>query len=107
MTEVKEAVYRLVKIKVDKGRFPPEKAQILAKLQEAQKVLPRRLLELQAEREALRYELQKKCDARVVVRGTVQKDTMIEVNGAGKFVESTLEGVVFAEWDGVLESRSL
>ena len=106
-TEVKDAVYRLVKIKVDTGKLPPEKAQILAKLQEAQKVLPRRLLELQTEREALQYELQKKCDARVVVRGTVQKDTMIEVNGAGKFVESTLEVVVFAEWDGVLESRSL
>jgi hypothetical protein len=32
---------------------------------------------------------------------------MIEVNGAGKFVESTLEVVMFAEWNGALESRSL
>lgn len=106
-TEVKEAVYRLVKIKVDTGKLPPDKEQILAKLQEAQKLLPRRLAKLRAERETLQGELQKKCDARVVVRGTVQKDTMIEVNGAGKFVESTLEAVTFAEWNGVLESRSL
>jgi uncharacterized protein (DUF342 family) len=105
--EVKAAVYRLVKMKVDTGRLPPDKEQILAKLQEAQKQLPRRLAECQAECEMLQGELQKKSDARVVVRGTVQKDTMIEVNGAGKFVESTLEAVVFAEWDGVLESRSL
>jgi hypothetical protein len=55
----------------------------------------------------LHGELQKKCDARVIVRGTVQKDSMIEVNGAGRFIESTLEMVVFAEWKGVLESRSL
>ncbi len=107
MSEVKEAVYRLVKMKVDTGRLPPDKEQILAKLLEAQKQLPRRLAESQAEREMLQGELQKKCDARVVVRGTVQKDTMIEVNGAGMFVESTLEAVVFAEWDGVLEPRSL
>jgi hypothetical protein len=105
--EVKEAVYRLVKIKVDTGKLPSEKEQILAKLQEAQKLLPRRLAELQAERETLQGELQKKCDARIMARGTVQKDTMIEVNGAGKFVESALEAVTFAEWNGVLESRSL
>jgi hypothetical protein len=105
--EVKEAVYRLVKIKVDTGKLPPDREQVLAKLQEAQKLLPRRLAEFQAERETLQGELQKKCDARIVARGTVQKDTMIEVNGAGKFVESALESVTFAEWDGVLESRSL
>jgi uncharacterized protein len=107
MGKVKDAVYRLVKMKVDTGRLPSDKEQILAKLLEAQKLLPRRLMELQAEREALQGELQKKCDARVVVRGTVQKDTMIEVNGAGKFVQSALEVVMFAEWNGVLESRSL
>ena len=106
-SEVKEAVYRLVKIKVDTGKLPPDKEQVLAKLQEVQKLLPRRLAEFQAERETLQGELQKKCDARIVARGTVQKDTMIEVNGAGKFVESALEAVTFAEWDGVLESRSL
>ena len=107
MTEVKEAVYRLVKMKVDTGKLPSDKEQILAKLLEAQKQLPRRLSESQTERAVLQGELQKKSDARIVVRGTVQKDTMIEVNGAGMFVESTLEAVVFAEWDGVLESRSL
>lgn len=105
--EVKEAVYRLVKMKVDTGKLQPEKELVLAKLQEAQKLLPRRLAELQVEREALQGELQKKCDARVIVRGTVQKNTLIEVNGAGKFVESALEAVTFAEWSGVLESRSL
>ena len=105
--EVKEAVYRLVKIKVDTGKLPPGREQVLAKLQEAQKLLPRRLAEFQGERETLQGELQKKCDARIVARGTVQKDTMIEVNGAGKFVESTLEAVTFVEWEGVLESRSL
>jgi len=107
MAEVKEAVYRLVKMKVDTGKLPSDKEQILAKLLEAQKQLPRRLSESQTERAVLQGELQKKSDARIVVRGTVQKDTMIEVNGAGMFVESTLEAVVFAEWDGVLESRSL
>jgi uncharacterized protein len=106
-TELKDAVYRLVKMKVDTGRLTTDKEQILAKLQAAQRILPGRLQELLAERELLHGELQKKCDARVIVRGTVQKDSMIEVNGAGKFVESALEAVVFAEWNGVLESRSM
>jgi uncharacterized protein len=105
--EVKEAVYKLVKIKVDTGNLPPDKEQLLLKLQEAQKLLPKRGETLRTEKAGLEAELQKKSDARIVVRGTIHKDTMVEVNGVRKFMESAIEGVIFVERAGALEARAV
>ncbi|MCC6397545.1 MAG: DUF342 domain-containing protein [Bacteroidetes bacterium] len=104
--EVKDAVYKLVKLKLDVGTLPADKEQLLAKLQEAQKLLPKRGEALHAEKEVLQADLQKKSDARIIVRGTIHKDTMIEVNGVRKFIEGALQGVAFAEHAGVLEAHA-
>lgn len=105
--EVKDAVYRLVKFKLDAGSLPPDKEELLTKLQEAQKLLPKRAEALKQEKTALEAELQKKSDVRIVVRGTIHKDTMVEVNGVRKFIDNALEGVVFLERGGALEARSV
>jgi len=107
MAEVKDAVYKLVKFKVDTGSLPADKEQLLVKLQEAQKLLPKRAESLRADKAALEIELQKKSDARIVVRGTIHKDTMVEVNGVRKFIDSALEGVIFVERAGALEARAV
>lgn len=107
MVEVKEAVYKLVKFQIDTGSLPPDKEQLLSKLQEAQKLLPKRGEALRAEKAGLEAELQKKSDARIVIRGTVHKDTMVEVNGVRKFIESAIEGVIFVERAGALEARAV
>ena len=105
--EVKEAVYKLVKFQIDTGSLPPDKEQLLSKLQEAQKLLPKRGEALRAEKATLEAELQMKSDARIVVRGTIHKDTMVEVNGVRKIMESAIEGVIFAEHAGALEARAV
>jgi uncharacterized protein (DUF342 family) len=107
IVEVKEAVYKLVKFKVDTGSLPPDKELLLSKLQEAQKLLPQRAEALKTEKTGLEAELQKKSDSRIVVRGTVHKDTMVEVNGVRKFIESAIEGVIFVERAGALEARAV
>jgi uncharacterized protein (DUF342 family) len=107
IVEVKEAVYKLVKFKLDTGNLAPDKEQLLSKLQEAQKLLPKRAETLKAEKSGLEVELQKKSDSRIVVRGTIHKDTMVEVNGVRKFIESAIEGVIFVERAGALEARSV
>ncbi|MBP1691542.1 MAG: hypothetical protein H6Q32_894, partial [Bacteroidetes bacterium] len=104
--EVKDAVYKLVKLKLDVGTLPADKEQLLGKLQEAQKLLPKRAEALHTDKEMLQADLQKKSDARIVVRGTIHKDTMIEVNGVRKFIEGALQGVAFAEHAGVLEAHA-
>jgi uncharacterized protein (DUF342 family) len=107
LREVKDAVYKLVKIKVDGGSLPPANEALLTKLQGAQKMLPERIAAMHAERSALQVELQKKSDARIVVHGTAQADTMIEVNGARKILEVAVSAAEFTERDGALEAHSL
>lgn len=107
LREVKEAVYKLVKIKVDGGTLAADKEGLLAKLQAAQKLLPERIAAIHVEHAALQSELQKKSDARIIVHGTVHAETMIEVNGARKILEEAVSGVEFIEWGGALEARSL
>jgi uncharacterized protein (DUF342 family) len=107
LREVKEAVYKLIKIKVDGGKLPEDKEALLVKLQAAQKMLPDRITAMHAEHAVLQTELQKKSDARVVVYGSINADTMVEVDGARKILDASVRGVEFIEWSGALEARSL
>ena len=107
LKEVKEAVYKLVKIKVDGGTLTADKEALLVKLQAAQKMLPERIAAIHAEQSMVQADLQKKSDARVIVHGTVYAETMIEVNGARKILDGAVRSVEFVEWGGILEARSL
>ncbi len=105
--EVKEAVFRLIRMKLDVPNLGPEKEAMLAKLQEAQKMLPRQLETLQQEKVRLSEELHKTSEARVIVRGTVHENVLLEINGVRKHIESALRGVIFYEHAGVVEARAL
>jgi hypothetical protein len=104
--EVKEAAYRLVRTKLDGGTLNSEKEQLLAKLQDVQKILPQRIATLEEEKRKLHVELQKVHDARIVIRGTVFENVLVEINGVRRMVDSALEDVVFVERGGKIEIRS-
>lgn len=106
LTDVKAAVYKLVKMKVDGIGLSADQEQALTKLQEAQKLLPARLEALQAERVQLQAELQKKADARIEVHDTVHENVLIEINNVRKVVDSAIQGVIFAERGGTIEIQS-
>jgi uncharacterized protein len=107
LKEVKDAVYKLIKAKVDLGTVPADKEALLVKLQAAQKMLPERITAIGAERMALNAELQKKSDARIIVHGTVPATTMVEIDGARKILDAAITSAEFIQWGGALEARSL
>ncbi|HCV42256.1 MAG TPA: hypothetical protein DGH68_02140 [Bacteroidetes bacterium] len=106
VSDVRDGVYRLIRMKLDSGILPPEKEQMLTKLQEVQKLLPGRLESLQQEKGRLTEELKQDCKARVIVHGTVLENVLIEINGVRKVVETALQDVIFIERAGVIEVRS-
>ena len=56
ITDVKDAVYRLVRLKIDVGSLPPDKESILTKLQETQRQIPQIQQSLSAEQKTLSEE---------------------------------------------------
>ena len=80
---------------------------MLAKLQEAQKMLPKQLEALHREKSRLTEDLHKTSEARIIVRGTVHENVLLEINGIRKLVESALRGVIFYEHAGAIEAQAL
>jgi len=104
--DVKAAVFRLVKLKVDGVALTCDQEQTLAKLQEVQKALPGRLQALAAERCQMQSELQKKSDARIEVHDTVYENVLIDINNVRKVIDSAIQGVIFTERAGTIEIQS-
>lgn len=107
IVEVKDAVYRMIRKKIDIGCLGEECEERLQKLQEVQKMLPDKQKILQEEKKSLNDELQSHFDGKVTVRGTVYENIQIEINGAKKLIETPLRGVIFIEKDGVIETRGI
>jgi hypothetical protein len=107
LADVKGAVYRFVKMKVDGATLTAEQEQALVKLQEVQKLLPARMESLAREYDELQVELQKKNEVKIEVHGVVHENVVIDINSVRKVVESAIEGVVFVERAGAIEIRSL
>ncbi len=104
--EVKDTIYRLVKMQIDGVVLGPERELTLTKLQAAQKCLPPKIASLQEEKAQLHLELQKNSDARIVVHGIVHDNVMIEVNGVRKLIDIEIQDVIFTERAGAIEIRS-
>ncbi|HUI63362.1 MAG TPA: FapA family protein [Bacteroidota bacterium] len=104
--DVKDAIYRLVRLQIDVGTLPADKKEMLDKLQAAQKLLPERLAAQRAELQKLKEDLKKNHDIKLIVRGTVFENSMIELNGVRKLIDTALQDVVFFERGGAIEVRS-
>ena len=106
MVDVKDAVYRLVRMQLDAGGLDDAKRQTLERLQEAQKQLPKQIAALRAEQSALKEELKNDRGVTITVRGTVYEHTIVEINGCRKMVDAALEGVIFREHAGAVEASA-
>jgi uncharacterized protein (DUF342 family) len=107
LAEVKNAVFRLIKMKVDGVTLNAEQEAGLAKLQDAQRQLPKRIDQLHDERAKTNAELQKNTDSKVVVRGTVYENVMIEINGVRRVIDSAVEGAAFTLHNGTISIQAL
>ncbi|HUI10216.1 MAG TPA: FapA family protein [Bacteroidota bacterium] len=106
MAEVKDTVYRLVRMQLDAGGLDDAKRQALARLQEAQKQLPQQVAALRAEQQSLKEELKINQAVTITVRETVFENTIVEINGCRKMMDAALEGVIFREHAGAIEASA-
>jgi len=104
--DVKTAVYRFVKIKVDGATLTAEQEAALGKFQEAQKQIPGLIEQMQEERAALTKELQENSAAKIVVHDTVHENVVIILNNVRKVIDSAIQAVIFTERAGVIDVRS-
>jgi uncharacterized protein len=93
--DVKDAVFRLIRLKLDKGTLDNESENRLVKLQEVQKMHPAMNEKLMTEKNSLLEELRLQFDGRVVVTGTIYENILIEINGVRKRMETAIKGAVF------------
>jgi len=104
MAEVKDAVYRLVRMQLDAGGLDDARRLTLERLQEAQKQLPGHIAALKNEQQSLKEELKNNLNVTITIRGTVYEHTVVEVNGCRKMMDAALEGVIFRERGGTIEA---
>ncbi len=106
-TDIKDAVYKLVRMKIDAGTLPAEKESMLTRLQEAQRLIPTKRDQLIAEQKRLSEEMQRLSEAKLVVHDTISDNVLVDVNGARKMTDAIIRGVVFVERKGELEATGL
>ena len=107
IVDVKDTVYKLVRLQLDKGVLSPEQQQLNGKLRSLQPELQRRLEQLQKDKENLKVELEKESLARIVVRDTLFPNVSIEVNGLRKLNLNALKEVILVESGGKIEEKSI
>ena len=107
LTDVKDAVYRLVRLKIDTGSLPAEKEAMLTRLQETQRKIPHVRETLLQEQAALTEEVRRVSDAKLVIHETVSDNVFIDVNGVKKMTDTEIRGVVFVERNGELTATGL
>ncbi len=107
LLDVKDAVYKLVRLKIDSGSLPEEKEKMLVRLQETQRQIPAMREALLREQAALTEEVHRVSDAKLVVHETVSDNVFIDVNGAKKLTDTVVKGVVYVERNGELTATGL
>lgn len=105
--DIKDAVYKLVRMKIDAGKLSSDKETMLARLQEAQRQIPGKREQLLAEQSSLNAELQRHAEVKLTVHDTISDNVFIDVNGARKLTDAIVRGVVYTERNGELQATGL
>lgn len=107
LTELKDAVFKLVRMKIDAGVLAPEKEALLKRLQDTQKQLPQAMEALKEEKASLNAALAKIVDAKLIVHENIFEYVFIEINGARKMTDAPMSGVAFIERNGEIIASGL
>jgi len=105
LAEVRNGVYKLVRIQLD-GNISDEQKQLLATLKQMQNDLPHTITILQKKKTDANVAIHTTSAARIIVRGTVFVNVLLEINGVRKLVQSGLKEVMFVENNGKIEELS-
>jgi uncharacterized protein len=106
-TDVKDTLYKLVRLQLDKGSLSPEQQQMHVKLRALQTEVQKKIEGLQKDKESLKLELNEDSMARIIVRDTLFPNVSLEMNGLRKLNHNALKEVILVEHGGKIEEKPL
>ena len=107
LEEAKNAIYKLVRVQLDKGSLTADQQVLQNKLRIAQTELSKTVVDMQKQKEALKNQLQENSLARVIVHDTMFANVFVELNGVKKMVQGAIKEVLLTENNGKIEERPL
>lgn len=92
---VKKAIYKLVKKKMEVKTLPPEQANLLSKLQELQGILPAQNQQLEEKKQGIENELKKYEAVTIEVISKVYPGVKVQIQKYKKVITKEMSSVVF------------
>lgn len=99
---IKSEIYALARLKIDWGELPEDQEKQLQNLIKWRDEIPKRLYQLNAMRNNLLDEMKKSGKAKLIVHGTIYKNTCIEINGAREEILFDMKSSIFEEDMGII-----
>lgn len=99
---IKSEIYALARLKIDWGELPEDQEKQLQNLIKWRDEIPKRLYQLNAMRNNLLNEMKKSGKAKLIVHGTIYKNTCIEINGAREEIHFDMKNSIFEEDMGII-----
>jgi len=103
--EIRDYVYKLVRMQLD-APLTEEQTALFTKLKTLQAEIPVTSKNLQKEKTEIEAALQSASSARIIVRGTVYVNVLLDVNGVKKLIQNALKEAMFTETNGKIEEQS-
>lgn len=104
---IKSEIYALARLKIDWGELPEDQERQLQNLMKWRDEIPKRLQQLEVLRENLLNDMKKSGKARLIVYGTIYKNTYIEINGAREEINFDMKNSIFEEDMGIVVRSKL
>ena len=104
---IKSEIYALARLKIDWGELPEDQERQLQNLMKWRDEIPKRLQQLEVLRENLLDDVKKSGKARLIVYGTIYKNTYIEINGAREEINFDMKNSIFEEDMGIVVRSKL
>ena len=99
---IKSEIYNLVKLKLEWGELPEEQERQLQNLMYWRDEIPKRLEQLENLRNKLISDMRKSHLAKLIVHGTIYKNTYLEINGAKEEITFNMKKSIFEEDMGIV-----
>jgi len=104
---IKTEIYALARLKIDWGELPEEQEKQLQNLMRWRDEIPKRLQQLEMTRKSLLEDMKKTGKARLIVYGTIYKNTCLEINGAREEISFDMKNSIFEEDMGIIVRTKL
>lgn len=104
---IKDEIYALARLKIEWGELPEDQERQLTNLIRWRDEIPRRLQQLEMVRRNLLEDMKKARKAKLIVYGTIYKNTYLEINGAKEEISFDMKNSIFEEDMGVVVRTKL